>query len=185
MPELVIESKTHGTHTVLFDEEDRKIIESYKWRVCQSRYTFYVIAHIPHPDGGWIEWYNPKRGRIQRHRRKTTCYLHRLILNATKSKVIDHIDGNGLNNTRKNLRLVSAMQNRRNTKKQSNNTSGYKGVYYSKKNKNWCSAVCHRGKNIYIGSYDTAEDAAKAYDAKIKELGWQIVNQRMLNFPEE
>ena len=185
MPKLIIESKTHGTHTVLFDEEDRELVEGHKWHLFKQkgRYTLYAVAHIPHPNGGWREWHNPKLNKIKRQRRTTKIYLHRIILNAPKNKQIDHRDGNGLNNTRENLRIVSHSENQRNKKSYKNNSSGYKGV--DKPGSRWRARVHHEGNEIHIGYHDTAEDAARAYDAKIKELSWEIVNPRMLNFPDE
>lgn len=74
---------------------------------------------------------------------------------------VDHIDCNGLNNTRDNLRIASPMQNNANAKRQKNNTSGYKGVKASR-NK-WEARITFKKKTIFLGLFNTPEEAHKAY----------------------
>lgn len=100
-------------------------------------------------------------------------YLHRVILNVKDSKtMVDHIDGNPLNNSRANLRLASYSQNSFNRGKTSLNTSGYKGIW--KRNdgrlKCWVAEISYNNKNIKIGSFYTKEEAAIAYNKKAVEL---------------
>lgn len=95
--------------------------------------------------------------------------LHRVILarmlgrDLLPSEQTDHIDGNGLNNCRSNLRLVTAGQNAQNIKRAKNNTTGYKGVYLHKKSGKYQSKIQANGKQIWIGLFDTAEEAHRAY----------------------
>ena len=178
MPKLIIESKTHGTHTMLFDEEDRELVESHKWRVYLDHNTYYATTHIPHPDGGWSK---PRPGGYKR-RRRTTRPLHRLLMDPPKGMVIDHINHNGLDNRRENLRICTRAENSRNRGKQKNNTSGYKGVCWYKRDKKWRAQIKKDSKKIHIGYFDIIEDAARAYDAKAKELFGEFAH---LNFPEE
>lgn len=77
---------------------------------------------------------------------------------------VDHIDGNKLNNTRGNLRIASNAENKMNRDKQSNNTSGYKGVSFHKKYKKWRAIIGIQGKSIHLGYFSDAVEAAKAYD---------------------
>ena len=76
---------------------------------------------------------------------------------------IDHIDGNGKNNAIANLREASHSQNLCNRPAPSSNTSGFKGVTWSKDNKKWCARVNFKKKTYFCGYFDTKEDAADAY----------------------
>ena len=98
-------------------------------------------------------------------------YMHRLICGVQKdcSLQIDHIDGDGLNNRSANLRVATASQNQRNQRKKSNNTSGYKGVSFHKSISRYTARIWHDGRQLHIGSFKTAEEAAAAY-AKASEL---------------
>ena len=87
-----------------------------------------------------------------------------------KALLIDHIDGNPENNFIWNLRPVTPQQNSCNSRIQSNNTSGYKGVSWNKTAKKWRSSIRHNNKNIHIGYYTDLHEAAEAYNVKAKEL---------------
>jgi hypothetical protein len=95
--------------------------------------------------------------------------MHRLILGVTDSSIeIDHRDGNGLNNTRHNLRIATSQQNAFNRKKRSDGKlSQYKGV--SKRSETnrrpWYAFICIDGKQKIIGAFDSELEAARAYDA--------------------
>lgn len=96
--------------------------------------------------------------------------MHRLIMKCGPDDVVDHIDGNGLNNQKSNLRLCTKQQNAQNRKKKNTNISGYKGVRRTpgiKQGSRCWTANIHdpiKKKNIIIGSYYTKEDAAIAYN---------------------
>jgi hypothetical protein len=178
MLKLIIESKAHGTLSILFDEEDRELVESHIWYVLPRGNTYYAQANIPHPDGGWYIYPSGKR----RQRRQTTLFLHRLLMNPPKGMVIDHINHNGLDNRKENLRICTNAENVRNSRNSQNNTSGYKGVCWDKSNKKWKARIGKDYKQIHIGCFDILEEAARAYDAKAKELFGEYAQ---LNFPEE
>lgn len=105
---------------------------------------------------------------IRRTVRRNTIWIHRVILERMigrellVSERVDHIDGNGLNNKRDNLRLATHMQNMANQRIRSNNTTGYKGV--TKTKNKYRSRIGYNGKDIHIGIYDTPELAAIAYN---------------------
>lgn len=91
-------------------------------------------------------------------------------MNCPNDMEIDHIDGNGLNNQKENLRICTRSENMRNRDKQADNLSGYKGVY--KKDNRYRAQITVEGKQIYLGSYQNIEDAVKAYnEASIKYHG--------------
>jgi hypothetical protein len=81
----------------------------------------------------------------------------------TLPAIIDHIDRNPSNNKFNNLRAVTRSQNQHNRIKQRNNTSGYKGVVFFKRAKRWRAAIFVNSKPIYLGYYDTPEQASAAY----------------------
>ena len=77
----------------------------------------------------------------------------------------DHIDRNPLNNQKNNLRSCTWAQNSANTSKRKGScTSKYKGVYLNKKNNKWKAAICIDYVSYHLGTFDTEEAAAKAYD---------------------
>jgi len=178
--QLIIESKTHGTFTVLYDAEDHDKVSAHRWRAqkdSKNKDKFYVSTNIPHPAGGW---YCSPNGH--RQRRQATLSIHRLITEAPKGMHVDHINGNPLDNRKSNLRICTHAENSNNTGPRKNNTSGYKGVYWAKRNKRWLAQITHNGKQVYIGHYKDKEEAARAYDAKAKELHGEYA---YLNFPDE
>jgi len=101
--------------------------------------------------------------------------LHRVILsveNESKKVQVDHINHDTLDCRKENLRLCNNAQNQWNRKLCTRNSSGYKGVSYSKKDKIWMSRIRKNNKEIYIGSFANKIDAAIAYDnAAIKMFG--------------
>lgn len=111
--------------------------------------------------------YNPTK-RFMMHQIIASRIMGRPIL---KSERIDHIDRNGLNNTRANLRITTPRGNGINTKLPSNNVSGFKGVNEQKGR--WQASTTYMGKSVYIGRYDTPEEAHAAYLAKLEELGYE------------
>lgn len=112
-------------------------------------------------------------------RNSHTIMMHRLITGAPKGMDVDHINRNGLDNRRSNLRVCSRSNNNANTGPQRNNKFGYKGVW-AKKNK-YRSCIHANNKTIHLGYFDTPEEAARAYDAKAKEIFGEFA---LLNFPE-
>lgn len=81
-------------------------------------------------------------------------YLHRMIMKPPKGMVVDHINGDGLDNRRSNLRIVKHEQNSRNWHRRSTNTSGVIGAYYEKRRGRWNARFRYRGKR-YTKSFDT------------------------------
>jgi len=90
---------------------------------------------------------------------------HRLIFMMVYGylpKIIDHIDGNPSNNFIDNLREASHAQNMRNSQRPKNNTSGFKGVYFDKRNSNWIAQCVVDGNKFHLGSFKDIHDAASA-----------------------
>lgn len=114
-------------------------------------------------------------GRDTNNRIRVT--MHRIIMSRVlgrdllSTEMIDHINTDGLDNRRCNLRLATGSQNRANQSIQRNNTSGYKGVTYRKDTGKWIAQTKINGKRVHIGcAFDTAEEAHEAYCKKMVEL---------------
>jgi hypothetical protein len=108
--------------------------------------------------------------------------MHRLIMGEPPAAMIDHRDGDGLNNSRANLRICTPSQNQQNRKHQALNTSGYRGVTYHKRLARWQAQLGHDGRKHYLGVFHNPIDAARAYDLKAVEHFGEFAN---LNFPEQ
>ena len=146
-------------------------------------------------DRNWVAWVHDNRPGLvyaytytPRPNRKT-IQMHRIILGRMLDRELspnehcDHIDGNGLNNSRSNLRLSIKHGNHKNTfKKNVNATSGYKGVYRYKQTWQWCASITCDHKRYHLGYFKDEKDAARAYDQKAKELFGKFAK---LNFPED
>ena len=108
-------------------------------------------------------------------------YMHRFVTFAKNGQVVDHANGDTLDNRKINLRICNQSQNMGNSKRHKRNKSGFKGVYLEKRTGKYVSSIkCN--KKFWIGSFDTAEKAARAYDAKARELFGEFAR---CNFPEE
>ena len=91
-------------------------------------------------------------------------FMHRFILNAPRNLKVDHINGNGLDNRKSNLRLATTSQNNCNCGIQSNNTSGFKGVCWKKQTKKWMAKIVKNGKQINLGYFSDINLAKEAYN---------------------
>lgn len=98
--------------------------------------------------------------------------MHRLIARASDGEVTDHRDGNGLNNTRENLRSCRQAENLRNRAKSTRHaaTSQYKGVYWAKDIKRWRAYVEVDGKRRWLGCFMSEHEAAEAYNRAALDL---------------
>jgi hypothetical protein len=154
---------TQGKFAIV-DDEDFEFLNQFKWYAKRDRTTFYAVRN-----GGK----RPNRVMVQ---------MHRVIMNCPDIMAVDHLDSNGLNNQKSNLRVCTEADNHRNQKMPSNNTSGYKGVVWHESTKRFTAQICVNSKQIYLGSFGVGEEAAKAYDdAAIKYRG----EFARLNFPKE
>ena len=99
-------------------------------------------------------------------------YMHRLVAKVPEGMCTDHINRNKLDNQKSNLRVCTITENNRNRDKQHNNLSGLKGVSWINRPKPWSSRICVNKKIIYLGWFDTKEEAYEAYlKAENKHFG--------------
>ncbi len=136
-------------YVALVDDEDAGL-SGLKWSADVSRGTVYAIRRSYTADG-----------------RVTTERLHRVVVHAKSGDHVDHVNGNGLDNRRSNLRVATYRQNAENQGRRKGNTSGFKGVSRDARNPNmpWVARLrSGNGRRIHVGSYASPEDAARAYD---------------------
>lgn len=96
--------------------------------------------------------------------------MHRIILGAKKGQFVDHVDGDGFNNSLENLRLCRKQQNEFNSKIRADNSTGYKGVSFIKKSGRYRAYINKNGIRYELGTYETKVEAAQAYNEKALEL---------------
>ena len=146
----------HGLFATV-DADDYEELSKYKWYASRPGRIVYAVCRT--------------RGRM--------VYMHRMIMRPGRGYVVDHIDGNGLNNRRCNLRVCTRRQNQGNQKPRAG-TSGFVGV--SRQQDKWVARIQCRGKQHHLGSFDDEVEAAKARDRKAYEL---LGEYAYLNLPED
>lgn len=139
----------------LVDDEDYERLNQFTWYAHKGKNTFYA-----------------------RTSQKPMVYMHKMLLDAP---IVDHINGNGVDNTKNNLRAASQTNNNANGRKRRNATSSkFKGVSFDSTRQKWECKVNFQGRRVFFGRYDSELDAAKAYNeaalsifgsfAKVNEL---------------
>ena len=132
---------TQGKEAIV-DVEDLDTLSQYKWYAMKIGQTYYAAR------------YDSKRRR--------NVFMHRELMGFPK--MVDHKDGNGLNNTRSNMRASDSCGNNRNRRKREGCTSGYKGVCWDAFNTRWRADICSSGTKIYLGSSKSEKECASMYD---------------------
>lgn len=151
---------TQGKVAVV-DATDFDLVSMHNWYASKGRGTYY--ASRKRRCGG------SKKGRIG---------LHRALLGEPNSH-IDHVDRNGLNCRRSNLRCCTPSQNQAN-KNGYGSASGFKGV--TANGGKWAASICADGCRMHLGRFGSESDAARAYDRAASEYFGEFA---WLNFPEE
>lgn len=141
------------------DAENYERVSRYKWCVSTKANTIYA--------------YRKDHGK--------NVYLHQFLMKPPQGKVVDHTDGNGLNDRKSNLRVCTKQQNLLN-RGPVVRTSQFKGVHLCKWTRKWYATIWHGGARIRLGPFDHEVEAARAYDRKAYALFGEYA---YLNFPEE
>lgn len=146
----------------LVDDEDWERVRELPWYFQRARTTQYAVTS------------------------KMVCgevlaiSLHRFLLQPPNGMMVDHINGDGLDNRRYNLRLATASQNRANSKVRKSNISGFKGVTLRPHRGSYMVRILVGDKREYVGEFWSPELAAMAYDKRAREVFGEYAR---LNFP--
>lgn len=151
-------SLTRG-YAAVVDDADYEAVAQYRWHAIVDRYRAYAGRNAKRAGGGYA-----------------TQRMHTLLTGWPR---VDHIDGDGLNNQRSNLRPASALENNRNARKHTPGYSTYKGVSWCKREGRWFAQIQHQRKHRHLGYHSTEIEAALAYDAAARELFGEFAH---LNF---
>lgn len=154
-----------GDRFALISPEDLAKVAPHTWRINQRGY----VVRTCHSGLGAV-------------RRTVVQGLHRYVLDAPRGVIVDHADGDLLNNQRGNLRFASHQQNSSNRHRSVNQLAGrFKGVTWHKNCRKWQAQIKVSGKEKYLGLFYEAEDAARAYDRAAREHFGEF---SVLNFPD-
>lgn len=149
---------TKGKFAVV-DDEDFEALSAFRWHAYPDRGTFYA-----------------RRSDYSEGHVAKTVLMHRQVLGAGKGEQVDHVNGDGLDNTRTNLRFCTPLENARNARRRKDNQSGFKGVVWHKQRKQWVAHIRIDGKLKHLGLFPTKEDAARAYDEVAKRIHKEFAN---------
>lgn len=148
----------------LVDDDVYEWASKFKWHARRDESRFYVQRKIKNFLGEWA----------------VTLHLHREIMDAPVDMTVDHINGDGLDCRRENMRLATNTENGCNRRPNANNTSGYKGVTLHKQMGRWRARIMVNQKPIHLGFFNDLVEAAQAYDNAAIEYHGEFAR---LNFP--
>lgn len=151
-------SLTQGK-VALVDDEDFERISRLKWCIIRG-------------GGRGNNLYAFRTSWDKSKHRRVGILMHRLILNTRKEDQIDHINGNGLDNQRNNLRLATQQQNMWNRRKRvvcGGDSSVFKGVVWDKARNKWLVKICYSGRYYHVGRFIDEKEAALAYDVAVRK----------------
>jgi hypothetical protein len=140
---------TQGKATIV-DDDDFAELSRFKWCAMRARGTFYAVRC--------------DYDRERKPKRRLLC-MHKSIMGTPRGCETDHVDGDGLNNRRSNLRVVTRGQNAHNhIHKAAGKTSRFRGVCWDRKSGRWHAQMRCAGRRIWSGYFDCEMAAAQAYD---------------------
>jgi hypothetical protein len=163
LKEIQLRGKRGENKVALVDDADFDELNRHSWIVNNKGYPLRTI------------WVNGKTKNL---------YMHRYILMAPNNLYVDHINGDILDNRRENLRLATHAENIRNIGMKSHNTSGYKGVSWREDKGKWMAKITYNWRQIYLGLYDSKEEAALAYNKKALELHGEFAKLNVIDNQE-
>ena len=143
------------SHVTIVDAEDYEWLNNWKWHVLKERYTCYAYR-------------SQYTGMVEGKVKLKTIFMHRLIMDCPDKMVVDHRNGDGLDNRKCNLRVVTRRQNGQN--RRDNSSSKYPGVSWHKGTQKWGAYIQINNKKKHLGVFKEERDAAKAYELACREL---------------
>lgn len=159
----IIEDRKGASFSV--DDDDWSRLQRYTWHVVRpDGRKCYVRSHIRDESG-----------------KQRTVYLHRLVMNAGVGQEVDHINGDGLDNRKENLRFATRQENCRNSPKRAGTLSQFKGVYRDPKSGRWRAYIRVNYRMIWLGYFESERDAALAADSAVRETYGEFGR---FNFPQ-
>ncbi len=148
--------------SAIVDDEDFEILSAARWNARRLVNTFYAGRMINMPGG----------------KRRTLLMHHAIIGRPPRGMEVDHIDGNGLNNQKSNLRFVTRRQNMQNAlNSRIKRTSKYPGVSYDSRRGKWKSYIKLAGKHIDLGRFKSENDAFMAYKKSVEAIGESVIDR--------
>lgn len=153
-------------YVAVVDDADYERLNKVKWQAVETPNRGIVYA----------------RRTIRIDKKFIYTHMHREVLGLREGGHIqvDHIDCNGLNNTRNNLRLANPRQNNQNKRLQKNNTSGFKGVYWKLGKNRWTANIRVNGKTKLVGYFRNPVEAARAYDKVAMQLFGEFARTNLM-----
>jgi hypothetical protein len=157
----MMEIKLSRGMVALVDDDDWSALAVFKWYAHRGLHTFYAARY-------------DNSGKLE--------YMHRRILKAQTGEKVDHVNQNGLDCQRHNIRICTSSQNHMNKTKRRAGSSKYKGVCWSKCARKWQAQIQCDGKQFHLGLFNDDIIAARTYDSKARELFGEFAK---CNFPQE
>ncbi len=152
---------TRGFAAIVDAEDEAAVVAGGPWRSASTAtHVTYAVTSVPTEPG-----------------RPRTLSLHKFL---TGWDFVDHINGDGLDNRRANLRPATHAQNMANRRLNANNKSGFKGVYWNKGSRKWHAQIACDGRKHHLGFYTSVIEAAHAYDDAATRLFGEYAR---INFP--
>jgi hypothetical protein len=145
---------TRGQVT-LVDDEDYVYLNQWRWYAFKGRNTFYAAR--------------------LRYKDKKLTLMHRVIMQVSEGQEVDHVDHDGLNNQKYNLRKCTHKENSANKKSRKNSSSKYLGVTITRTGK-FAAQIMICGKHIHLGLFKDEKDAAESYNIAAKSYFKEFAN---------
>ena len=149
----MIEIPLTQNQVALVDDDDYAIVSAHKWHANGRPGSYYAKSAFRNNDGIW-----------------TVVLMHRILMGLPDGVLVDHVNGNTLDNRRINLRPASLFQNQHNRGANTNNKSGFKGVYFDKGNGRWRAEIRAFNRKTHLGYFDSPHDGHLAYCRAAIEL---------------
>ena len=143
----------------LVDDEDFEYVSKYKWYTHKNLNKYYAVRNI-----------------MLENKKYSLTQMHAFIMNTPKWMVIDHINGDWLDNRRENLRICTRRENQLNRGKSKNNKSWFKGVSLNKKTGKWRASIQINNKLRHLWTFSDKLEAYNIYCEAAKKYHWEFAH---------